>query len=85
MAPFGTGSERFYNEHKSWFLHDHEGNPVSSWNGCYTLDPTVPEALGHLKKIFDIASHDWGYEFFKIDGMSGRSHAIVLICTNGPK
>lgn len=74
MAPFGTGSEIFYNEHKSWFLHDQEGKPVSSWNGRYTLDPTVPEALRHLKKIFDIASHNWGYEFFKIDGMSGRSH-----------
>ncbi len=73
MAPFGTGSEKFYNEHKNWFLHDKQGNPVSSWNGKYTLDPTVDEALAHLKKIFDIASHEWGYEFFKVDGMSGRS------------
>ncbi len=75
MAPFGTGSEKFYNEHKYWFLHDKAGKPISSWNGRYTLDPTVPEALEHLKKIFDTASHDWGYEFFKIDGMSGRHHS----------
>jgi hypothetical protein len=74
MAPFGTGNETFYNGHKNWFLHDLNGKPISSWNGRYTLDPTVPEALEHLKKIFDTASHDWGYEFFKIDGMSGRSH-----------
>ncbi len=74
MAPFGTGNEEFYREHKSWFLHDKSGKPISSWNGRYTLDPTVDEALDHLKKIFDTASHDWGYEFFKIDGMSGRSH-----------
>jgi len=74
MAPFGTGNEKFYNEHKNWFLHDLNGKPISSWNGRYTLDPTVPEALKHLKKIFDTASHDWGYEFFKIDGMSGRNH-----------
>lgn len=74
MAPFGTGSDKFYSEHKNWFLHGKNGKPISCWNGRYTLDPTVPEALGHLKKIFDTASHKWGYEFFKIDGMSGRSH-----------
>lgn len=74
MAPFGTGNETFYNEHKNWFLHDKQGKPISTWNGRFTLDPTVPEAMEHLKNIFDTASHDWGYEFFKIDGMSGRSH-----------
>ena len=72
MAPYGTGNEAFYQAHKGWFLHDAKGAPIRSWNGKFTLDPTVPEALDHLTKIFDKASHDWGYEFFKIDGMSGR-------------
>ena len=75
MAPFGTGSDDFYNIHKDWFLHNREGQPIRSWNGRYTLDPTVPEAREHLKKIFRTASRDWGFEFFKIDGMSGRSHS----------
>jgi hypothetical protein len=75
MAPFGTGSTKFYDAHKDWFLHDQDGKPVSSWNGVYTLDPTVPEAREHVKKIFKTASRDWGYEFFKIDGMSGRHHS----------
>lgn len=73
VAPFGTGNEEFYKEHKSWFLHYEDGKPIKSWNGIYTLDPTVPEAREHLKKIFEKASRDWGYEFFKIDGMSGRN------------
>lgn len=73
-APFGTGNKEFYEAHRNWFLHDESGRPVSSWNGRYTLDPTVPEAREHLKKIHRIASREWGYEFFKIDGMSGRSH-----------
>ena len=72
MAPYGTGNEAFYAEHKDWFLHDADGKPIRSWNGRFTLDPTAPGALEHLTKIFDTASHDWGYEFFKIDGMSGR-------------
>jgi hypothetical protein len=72
-APFGTGNQQFYEEHKDWFLHYEDGKPVPSWNGRYTLDPTVPAALEHLKEIHRIASREWGYEFFKIDGMSGRN------------
>ena len=74
MAPFGTGSTNFYTAHKSWFLHKADGSPKGCWNGKFTLDPTVPEALDHLKGIFDRASREWGYEMFKIDGMSGRNH-----------
>lgn len=73
MAPFGTGNEEFYRQHKDWFLHSPDGKPISSWNGKYTLDPTVPAAREHLRNIFKIAREDWGYEFFKIDGMSGRN------------
>ena len=71
-APFGTGSEEFYNEHKHWFLHDKNGKPISSWNGRYTLDPTVLEAREHITKIHRVASQVWGYRYFKVDGMSGR-------------
>jgi hypothetical protein len=71
MAPFGTGSKEFYESHKDWFIHDRDGKPVPCWNGRYTVDPTVPEALAHLKHIHDVASHEWGYEYFKVDGMSG--------------
>ena len=74
-APFGTGSVEFYNEHRNWFLHDNEGKPISCWNGRYTLDPTVPEALEHIKNIHRIASKEWGYKYFKVDGMSGRGHS----------
>ncbi len=73
IAPFATGNADFYNAHKDWFLHDADGNPVSCWNGTYTLDPTNDEALAHMEKILRTASQEWGYEFFKIDGMSGRN------------
>lgn len=74
-APFGTGSDEFYNAHKDWFLHDKKGKPISCWNGKYTLDPTVREAREHIKKIHKIAAQDWGYGYFKVDGMSGRNHS----------
>ena len=69
-APFGTGNREFYETHKDWFLHDENGEPIPSWNGRFTLDPTIPETREHLKKIHDIVSHEWGYEFFKIDGIT---------------
>jgi len=72
-APFGTGSKVFYEAHKGWFLHDKSGKPISTWNGTYTIDPSQDEVIDYLRKIHDTASHDWGYEYFKIDGMSGRN------------
>ena len=71
MAPYGTGNKEFYDAHKDWFLHDKNGKPMRTWNGVYTLDPTNKEVLDHLRKIFKTAADDWGYEFFKVDGMSG--------------
>lgn len=73
IAPYGTGNTEFYNAHKDWFLHYPDGRPVFSWNGYYTIDPTSAGALGHIEKIMRTASREWGYEFFKIDGMSGRN------------
>ncbi len=71
-APFGTGSTNFYLAHKEWFLHGSDGKPLSTWNGKFTIDPSHPEVINHLREIHRIASREWGYEYFKIDGMSGR-------------
>ncbi len=76
IPPFGTGSTAFYEAHKGWFLHDPAGKPMGTWNGTYTIDPSQPEVLDYLRGLFRTASRDWGYEFFKIDGMSGRSHGL---------
>ncbi|MBP3693428.1 MAG: alpha-galactosidase [Thermoguttaceae bacterium] len=70
-APFGTGSDEFYAQHKTWFLHDVNGNPMRTWNGKYTIDPSNDEVVAHLRRIHEIMAKDWGYEYFKIDGMSG--------------
>ncbi len=70
MPLYGTGNEEFYNAHSNWFLHDKDGRPISNWNGKYMLDTTNPEALDHIRKTAHTASRDWGYEFFKFDGMA---------------
>ncbi len=73
-APFGTGDREFYEAHKSWFLHQANGEPFANWSGRYLLDPSQPEVQAHMREMHRIMREEWGYEFFKIDGMSGRSH-----------
>ena len=70
-APFGTGSKDFYEKHKDWFLHDKNGTPIRAWNGIYMIDPSNDEVVDWLRRIHEVASKEWGYEYFKIDGMSG--------------
>ncbi|MBR1920944.1 MAG: alpha-galactosidase [Kiritimatiellae bacterium] len=72
MPLYGTGDDRFYAAHKDWFLHGADGKPLATWNGKYTLDTSVPEVLDHLRRITRIASGEWGYEFFKFDGMAQK-------------
>ena len=69
IVPWGTGDEAFYNAHRSWFVHDSKGKPVSLWPGRFILDYTNDEAYEHVKSMIRTYAEDWGYDFFKIDGM----------------
>ena len=71
-VPFGTGDGRFYQAHKSWFLHDAKGEPMHNWCGLYVLDPSQEAVRRHMEETHRTMSEEWGYEYFKIDGMSGR-------------
>ncbi len=69
IVPWGTGDKAFYEAHKRWFVHDQKGNPVSFWPGRYILDYTNDDVVDHVRKMIRTYVQDWGYEFFKIDGM----------------
>ncbi|HOW69463.1 MAG TPA: alpha-galactosidase [Phycisphaerae bacterium] len=71
-VPFGTGDRAFYDTHKNWFLHHPDGQPMHNWCGYYVLDPSLPAVRQHMEDTHRIMSQEWGYEYFKIDGMSGR-------------
>ena len=70
MALYGTGDEKFHDAHRDWFLHDKDGKPISNWNGRFMLDTSNPDAIGHMRTLARTASREWGYEFFKFDGMA---------------
>ncbi|MBN2308425.1 MAG: alpha-galactosidase [Candidatus Hydrogenedentes bacterium] len=71
-VPFGTGDAAFYESHKDWFLHDAAGKPMRNWCGLYVLDPSQEAVRRHMENTHRTMAEDWGYEYFKIDGMSGR-------------
>jgi hypothetical protein len=70
MALYGTGDAKYYEAHRSWFLHDAKGKPIPCWNGRYMLDTTNPEVLAHLRYLTHTATHEWGYDLLKLDGMA---------------
>jgi len=70
-VPFGTGDRNFYRSHREWFLHKPDGTPMENWNGRFVLDPSQPRVRKHMETTHRIMSREWGYEYFKIDGMSG--------------
>ncbi|MBN2562103.1 MAG: alpha-galactosidase [Phycisphaerae bacterium] len=72
-VPFGTGDHAFYQAHKDWFLHHPDGKPMTNWNGLYLVDPSQEVVRKHMEDTHRTMSQEWGYEYFKIDGMSGRS------------
>jgi hypothetical protein len=76
-VPFGTGDKAFYDAHRDWFLHDDEGNPRRNWAGVYVLDPSQTAVRDHMCEMHRVMSEKWGYEFFKVDGMSGRQQGYA--------
>jgi hypothetical protein len=68
---FGTGDEKFYNAHRDWFLHDRDGRPMKNWNGRFVLDPSQAAVRQYTAQTHRQMAQEWGYEFFKSDGMSG--------------
>ena len=89
MSLFGEGDESFYAAHKDLYLHDKEGRPITNWAGRHMLDTTNPEALVLIRKLAREASEDWGYEFFKFDGMANTPRKFerpeIRACAKDPK
>ena len=70
MSLYGEGDKAFYEAHRDFYLHDKAGKPINNWAGQYMLDTTKPEALALMTKLARQAREEWGYEFFKFDGMA---------------
>ncbi len=73
LIPQKTDSDEVYEEHPDWFLRKPDGTPVriGDWHPrkveSYVVDPTNPEALEYIKRLFHTLAYDWGFDYFKID------------------
>ena len=88
MSLYGEGDSAFYAAHKDLYLHDRNGKPIDNWAGRYMLDTTNPDALELMTKLARQASEEWGYEFFKFDGMANTPRKFerddIRACAKNP-
>jgi len=69
VAPLGTGEEAQFKAYPEMYLRDESGKPLGNWSGDYALDPTHPDSLKAIYKTMHVITHDWGYDYVKVDGL----------------
>ena len=71
FMPFaGTWDDPWFKDHQDWFAKRADGKPFDTPWGGTCMDMTNPEARKYLHDYVHQISHDWGYRFFKMDGLS---------------
>ncbi len=70
FMPFaGTFYDPFFKDHQDWFVKRADGTPYeTSWGGT-CLDMTHPGPREHLRSLVRRIGTDWGFEYFKLDGL----------------
>lgn len=70
FMPFAGDHENpLFKPHLDWFVKDTEGKLFETRWGGTSLDMTHPGARDHLKRLVNLAAHEWGYTYFKMDGL----------------
>jgi hypothetical protein len=71
FMPFaGTYDDPWFKSHQDWFAKCADGKPFDTGWGGTCIDMTNSEARKYLHDWVHQISHDWGYRFFKMDGLS---------------
>jgi len=70
FMPFaGDYRDPFFADKQDWFVHTPAGEPyVSRWGGT-SMDMTHPKARAYLAEVVRRISKEWGYKYFKMDGL----------------
>ena len=81
FMPFaGTSYDPFFKEHRDWFAVGPDGQPFETTWGGTCLDMTQPDAREHLRSLVQRIAHDWGYKFFKMDGLwTGTATRLMYV------
>jgi hypothetical protein len=70
FMPFAaTYYDPAFKDHQDWFVKREDGKPYeTSWGGT-CLDMTRTDARDYLRNLAKQISRDWGYKYFKVDGL----------------
>ena len=81
FMPFAADREDpFFKERWDWLVKDADGKPCWAHWGGTTLDTTRPEVRDYLRDVVRRIAKDWGYTYFKMDGLwmgTGALHRYV--------
>ena len=70
FMPFaGTYYDPFFASHQDWFVRRTNGAPYETDWGGTSLDMTQPGARENLRANIHRIAHEWGYRYFKMDGL----------------
>jgi hypothetical protein len=70
FMPFaGTSYDPFYKDHQDWFVKNTNGLPYETTWGGTCLDMTQSGAREYLRGLIRRIANDWGYQYFKMDGL----------------
>lgn len=86
FIPFaGDRQDPFFADKQHFFVKDPDGNPYfAEWGGT-AMDMTHPEARRYLADMVRLLSHEWGYTYFKMDGLWMGTATRILYVNNGYK
>ena len=70
FMPFaGTFYDPAFKDRQDWFVKKADNQPYeTSWGGA-CLDMTNPAAKDYLRDLTRRITHDWGYQYIKVDGL----------------
>jgi hypothetical protein len=72
LLPFGGNyKDPFFAPHPEWFVRRLDGTPFDNRWGGTCLDMSHPGARDLVRREMEQASQDWGYSYFKLDGLYG--------------
>jgi hypothetical protein len=70
FMPFaGDHLDPMFKAHPEWFVKRGDGEPYGTRWGGTCLDMTHPGAREYLRGVVHRIAHDWGYAYFKMDGL----------------
>ena len=84
FMPFaGDRDDPYFAAHQDWFVHRADGAPYwARWGGT-SLDMTNPAARDYVRNVVRQLAHDWGYRYFKMDGLWVGSATKLTYVNNG--